>query len=97
MPALRCGSIRHTSVQGTIGKVEIEKAIRTSKVFTTCLSSRSVNKRGFVQAELQRALDCSIRFLRAMFILSLFVSMNAKFRIGFVVYTVSARSRKVIN
>src|SRR3954468_19954620 len=38
-------------------KVEIEKAIRISKVFITCLSSRSVNKRGFVQAELQRALE----------------------------------------
>ena len=38
-------------------KLEIEKAIRDSKIFIACLSSRSVTKRGFVQTELRRALD----------------------------------------
>jgi TIR domain/Effector-associated domain 7 len=38
-------------------KTEIEKAIKDSAVFIACLSSSSVNKTGFVQAELKRALD----------------------------------------
>lgn len=38
-------------------KLEISRAIRTSKVFLACLSTRSVAKRGFVQAELKQALD----------------------------------------
>jgi hypothetical protein len=38
-------------------KVEIEKAIRESAVFIACLSNNSVNKEGFVQAELKRALE----------------------------------------
>jgi transcriptional regulator with XRE-family HTH domain len=38
-------------------KVEIEKAIQESEIFIACLSSHSVNKRGYVQAELKRALD----------------------------------------
>jgi hypothetical protein len=38
-------------------KIEIEKAIRGSSVFLACLSSSSVSKTGFVQAELRRALD----------------------------------------
>ncbi len=35
----------------------IEKAIRESDYFVACLSSHSVNKRGFVQRELRFALD----------------------------------------
>jgi hypothetical protein len=38
-------------------KTEIEKAIRGSDIFLACLSNHSVNKTGFVQAELKRALD----------------------------------------
>jgi hypothetical protein len=38
-------------------KAEIEKAIRGSVVFIACLSSNSVNKTGFVQAELKKALE----------------------------------------
>ncbi len=35
---------------------EIVRAIRTSRLFLTCLSERAVAKRGFVQSELKRAL-----------------------------------------
>jgi hypothetical protein len=38
-------------------KLEIEKAIRDSTIFIACLSKNSVDKKGFVQAELKRALD----------------------------------------
>ena len=38
-------------------KLEIEKAIRDSDIFIACLSKNSVDKKGFVQAELKRALD----------------------------------------
>ncbi len=38
-------------------KTEIEKAIRGSDIFIAFLSNHSVNKTGFVQAELKRALD----------------------------------------
>jgi hypothetical protein len=38
-------------------KLEISKAIRTTKVFMVCLSTRSVAKRGFLQAELKEALE----------------------------------------
>lgn len=38
-------------------KIEIEKAIKGSSVFLACLSNSSVNKTGFVQAELKRAFD----------------------------------------
>jgi hypothetical protein len=35
----------------------IEKAIRDSDFFVVCLSSHSVNRRGFIQRELREALD----------------------------------------
>jgi DNA-binding CsgD family transcriptional regulator len=38
-------------------KLQIETAIQDSKIFIACLSSNSVNKRGFVQAELKMALE----------------------------------------
>lgn len=38
-------------------KIEIGKAIKGSSVFLACLSNSSVNKTGFVQAELKRAFD----------------------------------------
>ena len=38
-------------------KREIERAIRESEIFIACLSHNSVNKRGFVQSELKRALE----------------------------------------
>lgn len=38
-------------------KTEIEKAINASDIFVACLSNQSVNKKGFVQAELKRALE----------------------------------------
>ena len=38
-------------------KREIERAIRESEIFIACLSRNSVNKRGFVQSELKRALE----------------------------------------
>ena len=38
-------------------KAEIEKAIHESVAFIACLSSNSVDKEGFVQAELKRALE----------------------------------------
>jgi len=38
-------------------KLEIAQAIRTAKVFIACMATRSVGKRGFVQAELKQALD----------------------------------------
>lgn len=37
-------------------ELEINKAIRTSGLFLACLSEHAVNKRGFVQEELHRAL-----------------------------------------
>lgn len=38
-------------------KREIERAIRESDVFVACMSNLSVNKKGFVQAELRKALS----------------------------------------
>lgn len=38
-------------------KLEIEKAILESKIFIACISNNSVNKRGFVQSELKKALE----------------------------------------
>ena len=38
-------------------RTEIEKAIRACDVFIACLSNYSVNKTGFVQAELKKALE----------------------------------------
>lgn len=38
-------------------EIEIEKAIHESDIFIACLSKNSVNKRGYVQAELKKALD----------------------------------------
>jgi CheY-like chemotaxis protein len=36
---------------------EISRAIQESKIFLACLSNHSVNKAGYVQAELKKALD----------------------------------------
>lgn len=44
-------------LSGQDWKKEIEKAIRESEIFIACLSKNSVNKRGFVQAELKKALE----------------------------------------
>ena len=44
-------------LSGQDWKKEIEKAIRESEIFIACLSKNSVNKRGFVQAELRKALE----------------------------------------
>lgn len=38
-------------------KLSIRKAIRDSDFFVVCLSSNSVNKRGFLQKEIRAALD----------------------------------------
>jgi hypothetical protein len=37
--------------------LEIQKAIENSDFFIACLSSQSVNKRGFVQSELKNGLE----------------------------------------
>lgn len=44
-------------IPGTIWKPEISKAIREAGVFLACLSSRSVEKVGFVQSEFRIALS----------------------------------------
>ncbi|MBC8507194.1 MAG: TIR domain-containing protein [Chloroflexi bacterium] len=44
-------------IPGQDWKMEIDKAIHDSDVFLACLSALSVNKAGFVQKELKRALD----------------------------------------
>ena len=38
-------------------ELEIEQAIKRSNVFIACLSTKSVNKNGFVQFELKKALE----------------------------------------
>ena len=38
---------------------EIRKTVRSSGVVLVCLSSRAVNKEGFVQKEIKFALDCA--------------------------------------
>lgn len=42
-------------------KYEISRAIREAKVFLACISSKSIAKRGFVQAELKSALDILVQ------------------------------------
>jgi TIR domain-containing protein len=42
---------------GQVWESEIKKAIKDCHFFIACLSSKSVNKRGFVQKELKQALD----------------------------------------
>jgi hypothetical protein len=48
---------RKKLLPGQDWKTEIEKAIRNSDIFLACLSTNSVSKIGFVQAELRRAYD----------------------------------------
>jgi hypothetical protein len=43
-------------IPGQDWETEIEKAIRNSDIFVACLSTHSVNKIGFVQAELRKAM-----------------------------------------
>lgn len=43
-------------IPGQEWELEIEQAIRNSDVFVACLSNHSVNKTGYVQAELKKAL-----------------------------------------
>jgi hypothetical protein len=42
---------------GQTWELEIKKAIKSCDFFIACLSSKSVNKRGFVQKELKQALE----------------------------------------
>ena len=42
---------------GADWKYEISQAIKAARIFVLCLSRQSVAKRGFIQAELKRALD----------------------------------------
>ena len=46
----------HDLLPGQEWEFEIDSAIRTSKVFIACMSTKSVSKRGFVQSELRKAL-----------------------------------------
>ena len=46
-------------VPGQDWEAEIRKAVRSSGVVLVCLSSRAVNKEGFVQKEIKFALDCA--------------------------------------
>jgi hypothetical protein len=48
---------RKKLIPGQDWKTEIEQAIQSSDIFIACLSTHSVDKVGFVQAELRRALD----------------------------------------
>lgn len=48
---------RKKLVPGQEWKMEIEKAIQASDIFLACLSNHSVDKVGFVQTELRRALE----------------------------------------
>ena len=48
---------RKKLVPGQEWKMEIEKAIQSSDIFLACLSKHSVDKVGFVQTELRRALE----------------------------------------
>ncbi len=43
-------------VPGQDWELEIDKAIRNSKIFLACLSTKSVSKRGFFQSELRKAM-----------------------------------------
>jgi hypothetical protein len=47
----------HSLLPGEHWEQEIERAIKQADYFIACLSSHSVNKRGFVQRELRYALD----------------------------------------
>jgi hypothetical protein len=46
-------------VPGQDWEAEIRKTVRSSGVVLVCLSSRAVNKEGFVQKEIKFALDCA--------------------------------------
>ena len=46
-------------VPGQDWEAEIRKTVRSSGVVLVCLSSRAVNKEGFVQKEIKIALDCA--------------------------------------
>ncbi len=48
---------RKNLIPGQEWKMEIEKAIQSSDIFLACLSKHSVDKVGFVQTELRRALE----------------------------------------
>ena len=46
----------HDILPGQEWESEIDSAIRASKIFIACISTKSVSKRGFVQSELRKAL-----------------------------------------
>ncbi len=48
---------RKKLLPGQDWKTEIEQAIQSSDIFIACLSTHSVDKVGFVQTELRRALE----------------------------------------
>lgn len=59
---LVCWFDEHDLLGGQDWECEISRAIRESEIFIACLSRHSVDKRGYVQTELRKALNVADQF-----------------------------------